>query len=140
VIASIWRTHYQMFHHIKRGDARLVTLNIALLLVIAFMPFPVELVGRYGGERSSLITYAASMALAAAALAAVWLHATHGYRLVDAELQPATIRSLGLRIETVALLFAVSIPIALLPFGPQVAPWFWVGIFVVRRILMHRYG
>jgi uncharacterized membrane protein len=29
-----------MFHFIKRGDGRLITLNLAALLVIAFMPYP----------------------------------------------------------------------------------------------------
>lgn len=48
VIAAMWRTHHRMFHFIKRGDGRLITLNLAGLLVIAFMPFPVALVGNYG--------------------------------------------------------------------------------------------
>lgn len=36
VIATMWRTHHRMFHFIKRGDGRLITLNLAALLVIAF--------------------------------------------------------------------------------------------------------
>jgi uncharacterized membrane protein len=80
VIAAMWRTHHRMFQFIKRGDGRLITLNLAGLLVIAFMPFPVALVGNYGDQRAAVVTYAVAMTFAAGALAAIWLHATHGRR------------------------------------------------------------
>jgi uncharacterized membrane protein len=135
VIAVMWTTHNRMYSYIRRGDARLVTLNLAALAVIAFMPFPVTLVGRYGGRPVSVVVYATSMALASVALSAIWLHATWRRRLVDRDLDRSTVRYIGLRIQTVAVLFALSIPLAFLPHGTTIAEYFWVAIFVVRRFL-----
>jgi hypothetical protein len=38
VIATMWRTHHRMFHFIKRGDGRLITLNLAAFLVSPSCP------------------------------------------------------------------------------------------------------
>jgi hypothetical protein len=69
------------------------------------------------------------------------LHQTRGRRrrLVDRDLDRSTILYIGLRIETVAALFAVSIPVAFFPHGPVIAEWLWLGIFLVRRLLVYRY-
>ena len=140
VIAAMWMTHHRMFHFINRGDARLFALNLGALLVIAFMPFPVALVGRHGDQRVAVVAYAASMAVAGAALTMIWVYATHERRLVERDLDGSIVRYVGLRITTVSALFALSIPLAFLPHGPTITSWFWVGIFVVRRFLFRFYS
>jgi TMEM175 potassium channel family protein len=137
VIAGMWTTHHRMFHFIRRADARLVALNLVALAIIAFMPFPVELVGTYGDQAVSVVVYAAAMSLAGGVLSAIWIYATRR-RLVADDLPASTVRAVGLRIEIVAILFALSIPLAYLPHGPTIVSWFWVGIFAIRRVLIHR--
>ncbi len=48
VIGFLWSSHRRIFARVKDYDDRLVKLNIALLMLVAFLPFPTESLGEYG--------------------------------------------------------------------------------------------
>ena len=50
VIALTWYGHQETFRYIRRYDGRLVALNFGSLLVIAVLPFPTAVLGRYGNQ------------------------------------------------------------------------------------------
>src|SRR5437870_4075423 len=45
-IGIMWINHHRLFTHIKRIDNTLLVLNLLLLLVIVFIPFPTALVAQ----------------------------------------------------------------------------------------------
>src|SRR5437660_9370808 len=45
VIGRYWMAHHRVFEYIKRFDMPLVWLNLAFLLLIAFLPFPTAVLG-----------------------------------------------------------------------------------------------
>ena len=47
-IGIIWLNHHAMFHAVERVDHPTLVLNLLLLLVVSFIPFPTALLGRYG--------------------------------------------------------------------------------------------
>jgi uncharacterized membrane protein len=46
-IGVMWINHHRMFTYIKRVDSTLMALNLLLLLMIVFVPFPTALVAQY---------------------------------------------------------------------------------------------
>jgi uncharacterized membrane protein len=45
VIGTMWINHHAMFQALRAVDHTIIVANLALLLVISFIPFPTELVG-----------------------------------------------------------------------------------------------
>lgn len=57
----IWLNHHAMFHAIERVDHPTLILNLALLLVVSFIPFPAAVLGRYGGLPSGAFLYGCAL-------------------------------------------------------------------------------
>jgi len=87
VIGIMWFNHHTLFGHLARVDRRLLYLNLALLMTIAFLPYPTGVFGealkKGEGTRVAAVAYSIVMALNAIAWAALWLHASTGRRLLD---------------------------------------------------------
>jgi uncharacterized membrane protein len=135
VIGLYWIGHHRIFGHIRRFDHRLILLNLAFLGLIAFLPFPTAVLGRYGGHRSAVVLYAGSLALAGLASTALWLYA---WRAKLADVGSRRGRYLATRAAIPVVVFGVSIPIAFV--SPAVAQLSWLSFLVVRRIVDIRYG
>ena len=56
-IGIIWLNHHSMFHFVQRVDHATLTLNLLLLLVVAFIPYPTAVRSRYGALASSTFLY-----------------------------------------------------------------------------------
>ncbi len=123
VIASYWIGHHRMFLRIKRYDRRLIVLNLLLLMLIAFVPFPTTLISEYG-NRTSTIFYALTMVSIGLTLAAITLYVAGPGHLVD-ESGGTLWRQRGLwRSLAVAGVFALSIGIAF--FNADLAMYSWL--------------
>jgi uncharacterized membrane protein len=134
-VASIWYGHHESFKHIRRYDGRLIVLNFGCLLLIAFLPFPTAVLGRNQLEPLAAILYALTLALSNLFFAATWWHASHRWRLVRSDLSPEIVRLRFYRTLGGAIVFLLSIPIAL--WRPMAAEIVWsvflVAIFVFLR-------
>jgi uncharacterized membrane protein len=71
-------------------------LNLLLLLVVAFIPYPTSVVGRYGALRSAVVLYGATFTAAGLAFSALWLDIRRN-RLSREREDPALIRSTTIR-------------------------------------------
>ena len=52
-IGAVWLGHNAITEYLERADAAFVRLNLLLLLVISFLPFPTRLFADYIGQDSS---------------------------------------------------------------------------------------
>jgi len=77
VIARFWVIHRQSFLLIARADAALIWLNLLLLLLIAFLPFPTAVLGEHTGAPAAAVLYAISVCLVSPAQAD-WCGRTSG--------------------------------------------------------------
>ena len=50
-LGIIWVEHATVSHVLRTADATLYRINLVVLLVAAFLPFPTKLAGEYLGER-----------------------------------------------------------------------------------------
>lgn len=122
VIGSFWVAHHRKFRYIQRYDSGLVTLNLLMLMVIAFLPFPSAVLSDYG-NRTATIFYALTMTLAGLLFVALWWHATWNNRLVDSRLDARERRrEFGAPLSTVAV-FVLSIGLAYLDAGLVRLAW-----------------
>jgi uncharacterized membrane protein len=135
VIGLYWIGHHRAFAHIRRFDHRLIVLNLLFLGLIAFLPWPTAVVGRYGGHRSAVVLYATSLALAGVASTALWVYA---WRSGLAEAGARRARYLAARAALPAVVFGCSVPIAYA--SPRAAQLSWLSFIVLRRVVERRFG
>jgi uncharacterized membrane protein len=120
-IGAIWLGHVAITEYLERTDVGFVRLNLPLLLVIAFLPFPTrmfaEFIGKDSPERVAATTYGLSLLLASTLLLVLWRYALRN-RLVrpdaaDEEVQLLTKRlTPGLAGYPVFICAGLFIPVA----------------------------
>ena len=119
VIGTLWLAHHRTFRHTRRADEALMSLNILFLMAIAALPFPSAVMGRYGSERTAVVLYASSMAVAGGLLGALLLLARRRRLLTPETSHEGVVAALWNSGSTVVV-FTLSIPVALV--APTVAP------------------
>ncbi|MBV8949834.1 MAG: DUF1211 domain-containing protein [Actinobacteria bacterium] len=138
VIGTFWLAHHRMFHYVREIDARTLQLNLALLALIAILPFPTDVLGRYGSRPLGTMVYAAAVAAAGGALSVLWWHISHAAGLLRDDTPRSYIVHSQLRGASITVVFGLSIPIAL--WSPDVAKYVWIVAFGARLALVRRYG
>lgn len=137
VIGLYWMTHHRRFRFIKRYDRTLLWLNLLLMMVIAFIPFPTSVLSEYG-NRTATIFYALVITLCGLLSATVWLWASWDNRLLDPPLTREQNRAELLRTLLTPTVFLLSIGIAFV--NDDLAKYSWGLLFlasVVDRQIIH---
>jgi len=97
-IGIIWLNHHSMFHEVEKVKHTTLTLNLVLLLVVAFIPYSTGVIGRYGALRSAVVLYGATFTAGGLAFSALWFDIRRNQlsreREDDARIRPTTIRNL----------------------------------------------
>jgi len=124
VIGLYWMAHHRIFRLISSYDRRLLTLNLAFLVTVAFMPFPTSVLFDYAGGFVVVLLYAGTLTLTGLSLVAIWLYATHDHRLVDAQLDDALINNQTRSLLVGPGIFLLSIAVA--AFNPDLAMYAWL--------------
>jgi uncharacterized membrane protein len=128
VIGMYWLAHHRFFSKLLAVDVRFMKINLVYLAAIAFVPFPTALVGLYGDSQAIVIVlYAATLAVASVIEAALFWHAQRA-GLLRKRLDAAALRGYMIASVAPAVVFAVSIPIAILG-DPGTALLCWLLIF-----------
>lgn len=99
-IGAIWLGHSAITDYLDRADVVFMRLNLLLLLVVAFLPFPTRLFADFIGEdkpeRVAANIYGISLLVASTLLLVLWRYAVHAGLvrpdLADEEVQLLTQR------------------------------------------------
>ena len=143
-IGGLWLGHVAITEYLERTDVGFVRLNLLLLLVIAFLPFPTKLfadyIGRNSPERVAVTIYGLSLLLASMLLLALWRYALRN-RLVRADTADERIQFLTKRLTAgvagypVVIIAGLFIPViavigylvialySIIPFRGGSIPW-----------------
>lgn len=132
VIGFFWIGHHRKFHLIKRYDGTLLRLNLLLLMVIAFIPFPAAVISEYG-NRTATIFYAMVMILAGLLSMAIWTYASSHNRLIDPTLDIHLRRKEIWNPQVVTWIFLLSIGIAF--FNDDLAKASWALVAFAPLII-----
>ena len=131
VIVVFWFRHHALFGRVHTHDVRFVALNMVFLAFIAVLPFPTELLGKYGSQKISVVVYATNVLVLSALLIALFVYSERN-NLVRPDEQGGVHR---IRAISVLIVFGASIPIGLI-FGPRAAEYTWLTMFIVPRVLV----
>jgi uncharacterized membrane protein len=133
VIALYWVGHRRTFLVIVRTDGVLTMLNLALLLCVAFTPFPTAVLGRYGDTTVAVVFYTLTLTTAGLVTLALWLYAALGHRLISLDVSSRVILHHSLRAAAPPIVFLLSIPLA--QWSPTAAEYSWGLILLVFLVL-----
>ncbi len=120
-IGIIWINHHYCVQTLARSDRTLLFLNLLLLLIVGFLPFPTKLVAQYlqqPGERDAALAYAATFVAMSIVYNAWWRYASSGRRLIRDSVPDSTVRAIsrafnpGVPMYTTVLLIAFVSPLA----------------------------
>jgi len=88
-IGVMWVNHHTLFRHFERVDRPLLFLNIALLLLIAFVPFPTRVVAEFvrsdADRRAAALLYGTTLTITAVFFFAVWWYGSRRLLRADAD-------------------------------------------------------
>lgn len=73
-IGIIWLNHHTMFHEVDHVERGTLILNLLLLLIVSFIPYPTAVLGRYGALRSSSVLYGAVLTILGLTYTLLWRH------------------------------------------------------------------
>jgi uncharacterized membrane protein len=96
-----WLEHAVITEYVVRANAVLIRLNLLLLMVVSFIPFPTKLLAEYGGDDDAgpiaTAIYGITLLAAAALVSVVWGYAVEA-RLVRPDMAHELIRDLTTRL------------------------------------------
>lgn len=135
IIGYYWLNHHAIFGLIKKFDNTIVWLNLLFLILVSFLPFPIDLYGTYMTNPIVVAFYSASLALAGYMLAGIWWYATSTKRLVGKEFSNKQIHYYLARNLIAPLVFTLAIPLVYI--DPLLAQFSWIlvilGIFFINK-------
>jgi uncharacterized membrane protein len=85
MIGIWWVNHHAYMAVINRVDRTFLFANIGLLICIAFLPFPTNLVATHfhdAGLRAAVLTYGLTLTAATVFMTFLWFHAANGRHLI----------------------------------------------------------
>ncbi|SEN78622.1 TMEM175 family protein [Actinacidiphila rubida] len=136
VVGALWLSHHRLFGMVKELDHVLLRAGLALLGIVAALPFPTRVISAYGGNALATSFYAATIALAASLIAFMFhlLRVRPGLRRDEV---PRSSVTHAVRLScAVAAVFATSVPLALV--SPNLSEYWWILVVPVRQWFSRR--
>ncbi|MBV9337821.1 MAG: DUF1211 domain-containing protein [Solirubrobacterales bacterium] len=123
MIGIVWMGHHVIVSISTRIDRRLLKINLALLFVVAFLPFPTRLLAEFirdsPAERVAAVFYGLWLLLISVALAGMWRYTSGKRRLLPDDFSQDQVDYMTRLFEPNIALFVFAIVLALIL--PQVA-------------------
>jgi uncharacterized membrane protein len=120
-IGIIWINHLYCVVNLERADRVLMFLNLLLLLVVGFLPFPTKLVAQYlqkPGEQAAVLAYCATFVVMSIVYNIWWRYASYERRLIRDDVPDSAVRAIsrafnpGVPMYGVVFLIAFASPLA----------------------------
>jgi uncharacterized membrane protein len=141
IVGVYWVSHHNMLHFIRAVDRQLLWLNLTLLLLVVFIPFPAALLGQHADSELAVALYGINLMLVNAAGAAMWLYATLRPHLAVEGMTPALSRFIAKLHSSPILVYGAAIvlahwyvPLGLILFAAVPAFFILPNPFVDRRL------
>ena len=97
-IGIMWINHHRLFIHIKRTDNTLLVLNLLLLLVIVFIPYPTALLAQqyavYPSGNLAAKVYCGTDVIMAVCFNLLWRYASYHNRLLSKNADIRAVRAI----------------------------------------------
>jgi uncharacterized membrane protein len=128
-IGGLWLIHHAIFRRMRYADSVVVRLNLALLMTVAFLPFPTKLMAEAlhegAGERAAVLFYGATLIAITSIMTALGRYAARKHLIEDAVTE-AEVSTLANRIAPSLGFYAGVIVLA--GFAPTVAVFGFLAV------------
>ncbi len=135
VIGRYWVAHHQFVSRLRALDGGVIMINLVSLGVIAFLPFPTDLLGNYFENPITIAVYALTVA-AVSALEVAMFNRAHRNDLLDPPLTEGVFRWSRAAAATPVFFFLASVPVAFV--SPVVACLLWFGGIPFQVLYLNR--
>jgi uncharacterized membrane protein len=86
-IGGIWLAHHSIFRRLRYADSAVMRINLLLLMVVSFLPYPTRLVAEafdsQSAERAAVIFYGTTLLAISALFALLWGAVVRNRELLD---------------------------------------------------------
>jgi uncharacterized membrane protein len=100
-IGAVWLEHTVITEFLDRANSVLIRLNLLLLMVVSFLPFPTRLLGEYLGEdepeRVAVTIYGLNLLLTSVLVSVLWRYAVRE-RLIRSDVADTDVKLLTRRL------------------------------------------
>lgn len=138
-IGGIWLAHHGIFRRLALLDRPVMAINLVLLMVVSFLPFPTRLVAEAiretEAERAAVVFYGVALLAIFGLIAALWRAAIRDRSLLRPEVSEAEVAAITRAATPNLGLYVVGIGLAFLL--PTVAAFAFLAI-AVRMVLSAR--
>ncbi len=133
MIGVMWMNHHRLFNLIARSDQALLALNLLLMLGVTVVPFTTAVVAAHidsTGARTAVIVYSGWWVFIAVAFNLLWRHASAGDRLLEKNVDHASVHGItrqyayGPLYYVIAALIALASPLGAVLFSLALAVYF----------------
>jgi uncharacterized membrane protein len=115
-IGAVWLVHTVITEYLDHSDSVFLRLNLLLLLVVSFLPFPTRLLAEYAAssdpDRIAATIYGLNLLLALTMLSVVWRYAVRA-QLVRPDLGDEEVKTLTRRLTPSLGVYVVMIVVGL---------------------------
>jgi uncharacterized membrane protein len=137
-IGAVWIGHTVITEYLDHSTSLLMRLNLLLLLVVAFLPFPTKLLGEFSGEedagRVAATFFGINLLLCFGLVSVLWRYAVKEH-LVRPDLADADVQTLTKRLTPALGVYVLLIALGL--FLPLVAV---VGYLLLALFILIPFG
>jgi uncharacterized membrane protein len=131
-IGGVWLAHHGMFRRLVSIDPAVMRLNLLLLMVVSFLPFPTRLMAEAihneSAERAAVIFYGSVLLVISVLIGALWRAVARRRELIRPEVSDEEVNAL-LRATAPNIGFYVFATLVAIPF-PYVAAFGYLFIAV----------
>jgi uncharacterized membrane protein len=138
MIAVLWVDHHRLFDYLRSRNETLLWANVALLLCIAFLPYPAGVFTKHTDAPVAVLFFAGSLMITALVSAALWWYATGSSTLTGEIDRERRLRLVQRPLFTAAIM-VVSAPFAVVglsvgEFDLTLASVVWIVGLIAARI------
>ncbi len=141
-IGAVWLAHTVITEYLDHADAKILRLNLLLLLVVAFMPFPTKLLAGFAdnadAERVAATVYGINLLLTMVMVSLLWRYALREH-LVRPDLADDDVRTLTTRLTPSLGAYVVMILVGLLLPTVAVAGYLVIALFLLLPVSLLRH-
>jgi uncharacterized membrane protein len=135
-IGAVWFAHTVITEYLDHANSSLIRLNLVLLLVVSFLPFPTRLLAEYAGDRNpervAATVYGINLLLTMIMVSVTWRYAV-SVQLVRPDLADQDVKTLTKRLTPTLGVYVAVILLGL--FLPTVAV---LGYLVLALFILIR--
>jgi uncharacterized membrane protein len=136
VIGIIWVNHHTVIGLLAKVDRTFLFINLFFLMVVAFIPFPTQLVAEHirdGGAdaRSAVLTYGTTCTLMAVSYNVMWFYAIGHRRLLSQSADPQTVAGISRTFRPGIPVYAGATLVAFVSPAASIAVFAALAVFYV---------